>query len=75
MVNLHDMNEVSFNFSLQSKKFPLCKEYHVFSKLSNAQAYCLFYRLNHQKLQRAVNTFIMKVSVVSVVGCYGAHTV
>lgn len=53
----------------KKKKSPLM------SSLRNARRYCLFYRLNHQKLQRVVHTFIMKASAVSVVGCYGAHTV
>lgn len=39
------------------------------------QAHYLLYWLNHQKLQAAMHTFIMKVSAVSAVGCYGYHVI
>lgn len=65
MVNLHNI--------YKSRKSQFCTKYHVF--LNVALAHYLFYWLNHQKLQGAAHTFITKVSVVSVVGCYEYHVI
>lgn len=62
-VNLHNI--------YKCRKSQFCTKYHVFCNVTHY----LFFWLDHQKLQGAAHTFITKVSVVSVVGCYEYHVI